>query len=1512
VNIQAILVLSSPGYCDCPCPCWPEHNMTTLTSRSTSVRDWRSSSSTFARPGCGVVTMMGNAATLTVQYFWMGFMIGTGVVCASRLLLVSSSPSSCSPPSNNNTTTKEQQREQHTLTLLSRRVRKRGRECLDTVARYFCLSSNNSRDNNINDNINKSETSSDQGVVVEANDDDDDADNTSCGEHSNSNVNANAEIHHHDHELDHANINDTDDNDNAVSVFPSSPPPSLQPLTRKTLHRDTTPKFVNTASSRSSRSNSKATSKSKSNSTTNHNKSTLNTEQRNTAALVVPLPGALIPSLGNMGMPLFDGPSFTSSASLPNSPILRTSSVPPLALPLSENHNQSNINSKRYYNYEYRSRSRSRSDSLQSNGTAATTASVASVASASRQAPAPLPPPSNNNIKKNAQKRHVEILVHNVSHTDMVLSLSLLCPSPSPRSSASSSPAGDADGMPVNSSDNININNNTVYCRPRFSAFDLYCRRVLEALRLEEQHQKKQELSKSKNAVRDADDVTPRTAPGRQAQAQSQPQKSPPPDINHHGNSHKNQKPPLSPSRNTTKKPLPSQSRSQTTGTTPVNSNFNNSNIISFPLYERSYNTPRYSLVTPRPSDQKLVPAGMALHTQDASTAVDLDLTPLTTGSMNMDEDNHGSGGAQKTETTSSSSSSSVPQYQHQQNNKDHNSIANLRIRGKDKSILQRARNSGSVRHQQKQHCSHSNGNGSTKVEADADASSNHPTTGSTSCFLHGVYFPLLAPLIPLWLQRIHDKYNNYVDTNDDNDNAHAQVQVKKVVILVTGVGTPRNWTHSITGNSTELCATLMKLYLRKLYPDLTVFTIHSNTNLFRYDENILFAKEELMPCLESLRDAHARGEPYPDHENDEDEHEHEEEWHAQQQQNEDHDYLSASLSAGMDVNGQNILCLPCGGENGTDTGLGLPTATTTTTTRNDYDPDWRDTFHICLSFADGSPARTHAIQASLRPYKPTYFHFWQLKSFWHSLKISEEDIEILTHQDMETVPAMDVQELLLRSSTNKHRKSSSTLQQQNNMNDDPNYHARLVVEEMQRFKQDFLKSVSGNNAKTSEMKRFWLRKSQKPVLAVLLVEEQQAAASSIDGNSSNYQSQTTKTKLKLYRGTNMEVSMPTGSLCAERNVIGSALAANPGLRREDLKMVAVLAITLPADADGVHVPPQPRTQSQIQSQPEPDSGGASAASGSASIPSELRRSLSYASFVSIAEDQDEQSNANAGNDDLLLYESENHQNQDIQESIQDQRKLGRSWRHSRSFSEEEKAITANLLLQPSGKFNPIFDNINMTTNSNTMTSPEIPTLDLDLGALNLNLGTNNSPPSDYEYEEYDVHLNDTDAAATTTIYVESQSQPPQVVKQRTVVKHINILSHSDAESDVDESEEHHHSSSSFIKNNDETLLSVVGAPHQDQRQRSSSTSSAYSLYSKNKKKKKPVMGEKRMTQKKVVTLISSSNSSSTAPPDLNPLKPCGACNEWLKKIAEPNPNFKVLTFTDADCHGVYVTPVLD
>lgn len=43
---------------------------------------------------------------------------------------------------------------------------------------------------------------------------------------------------------------------------------------------------------------------------------------------------------------------------------------------------------------------------------------------------------------------------------------------------------------------------------------------------------------------------------------------------------------------------------------------------------------------------------------------------------------------------------------------------------------------------------------------------------------------------------------------------------------------------------------------------------------------------------------------------------------------------------------------------------------------------------------------------------------------------------------------------------------------------------------------------------------------------------------------------------------------------------------------------------------------------------------------------------------------------------------------------------------------------------------------------------------------------------------------------------------------------------------------------------------------------------------------------------------------------DMNPLKPCGACLEWLKKIAEVNPEFLIVTFTDLNCEGIYVEQV--
>ncbi len=100
-----------------------------------------------------------------------------------------------------------------------------------------------------------------------------------------------------------------------------------------------------------------------------------------------------------------------------------------------------------------------------------------------------------------------------------------------------------------------------------------------------------------------------------------------------------------------------------------------------------------------------------------------------------------------------------------------------------------------------------------------------------------------------------------------------------------------------------------------------------------------------------------------------------------------------------------------------------------------------------------------------------------------------------------------------------------------------------MVVEEMNRFREEFA-AILTNPQRDNDLGNFWLRKTKKPVLSVLLVEK--------NGNA------------KLYRGTNMEVSMPTGSLCAERNVIGSALADDVTLMREDIKIIAVYSVNVP------------------------------------------------------------------------------------------------------------------------------------------------------------------------------------------------------------------------------------------------------------------------------------------------------------------------------------------------------------
>jgi cytidine deaminase len=251
------------------------------------------------------------------------------------------------------------------------------------------------------------------------------------------------------------------------------------------------------------------------------------------------------------------------------------------------------------------------------------------------------------------------------------------------------------------------------------------------------------------------------------------------------------------------------------------------------------------------------------------------------------------------------------------------------------------------------------------------------------------------------------------------------------------------------------------------------------------------------------------------------------------------------------------------------------------------------------------------------------------------------------------------------------------------------------VVEEIKLFRREMQETFL---QESHELSRFWLRKTRKPVLAVLLVRSGNADA-------------------VMYRGTNMEVSMPTGSLCAERNVIGTALADNPALRRQDLKVLAVLAV--PFD--------EPRAVQQ----------------------SNMARSTSCTS-------------------------------------------LDQASRKSSIGSETDNAdwyVTHSL-------------------------PPHHAPVDTPLGSSFMLVP---------------------DSLKTTREDDEGEEEEPPA-------RRIDLFSSATTQSTM-----------------------------------------------------------------RTVLLKQSPRCA-----DLNPLAPCGACNEWLKKIAESNPYFKILTFTDAQCHGVYITPCKD
>lgn len=106
----------------------------------------------------------------------------------------------------------------------------------------------------------------------------------------------------------------------------------------------------------------------------------------------------------------------------------------------------------------------------------------------------------------------------------------------------------------------------------------------------------------------------------------------------------------------------------------------------------------------------------------------------------------------------------------------------------------------------------------------------------SRHCAVHFVYFPLLSVLLHRWL--LHTSFSQLN------------------LILVSGKGQPIDQFSQGVDNSTQFAGHLIEVFVKHTseYMHLDVHLIHSETNLFRYDENILFVKRELLPVIHEMR----------------------------------------------------------------------------------------------------------------------------------------------------------------------------------------------------------------------------------------------------------------------------------------------------------------------------------------------------------------------------------------------------------------------------------------------------------------------------------------------------------------------------------------------------------------------------------------------------------------------------------------------------------------------------------
>lgn len=185
---------------------------------------------------------------------------------------------------------------------------------------------------------------------------------------------------------------------------------------------------------------------------------------------------------------------------------------------------------------------------------------------------------------------------------------------------------------------------------------------------------------------------------------------------------------------------------------------------------------------------------------------------------------------------------------------------------------------------------------------------------------------------------------------------------------------------------------------------------------------------------------------------------------------------------------------------------------------------DWQDFFQLYLSANTGTISGISTLLEGLRPHRPALVHIPAA----HKWPFAHDEPLILE------LPEADV----LSNDALRQRPSQAAEDLTRN-------ELVFAVQEMKKWKDYFIRHRPQRAANHNNHREYiyWFRKGKKEVLAVVVTQDPETK------------------ELHAHRGVNLEVSLPTGTLCAERNAIGSALATFPNLERRDVKAVAVLSL---------------------------------------------------------------------------------------------------------------------------------------------------------------------------------------------------------------------------------------------------------------------------------------------------------------------------------------------------------------